>query len=378
MTTDDMLTAETLRRRDTTLSYVLDCLFDGVYIVDTRRQILYWNKGAEEITGYSAEEVVGTRCYASVLNHMNEEGVLMCKSHCPLVQTIQSGQHVSEKVYPLHKSGKRFPVMTHAAPIRDESGAIIAAIEVFRDITEQEELRLLQEKFQKLIRKYVSTQTFEEVMQQVQSNKEGQARIRDLTILYLDIVGFTTYSEHRPPEKIAQMLNHVFSICEVISRECHGDIDKFIGDAVMATFIDANDAIRASERILEALESLNIIRREEEEEEIKIRIGINSGNVIQGDIGTLERRDLTVIGDAVNTAARIQTIAHPNSIAISEATYLRLKDQSVFRFDQTVSVKGKKNPLSIFQYVQDLAAPTECPTQLDGKSNTEIEDKYSV
>lgn len=343
-----LLALDRMSNQNSSLEVVLDCIFDGVYIVDKKRTILFWNKGAEEITGFTAEEVEGRKCFDGILDHIDEHGNLLCKNRCPLTQALQEGIHVREKIYPLHKSGKRFPVMTHVAPIRDEQGNIIAAIEVFRDITEHEEFRILQEKFQRIIKKYVSSKTFEEVMEQVHSGSESRALLRDLTILYLDIVGFTAYSEHNPPYKVADMLNNVFGICEVITKECHGDIDKFIGDAMMAVFVDANDAIVAAERILDALRRLNTMRVHEGEEEVCVRIGINSGDVIQGDIGTLERKDLTVIGDVVNTASRIQSLASPGTIVISEATYSRLKDPQHFVCRGEVTIKGRMRPVIIF------------------------------
>jgi PAS domain S-box-containing protein len=346
-------------QQNSALETVLDCIFDGVYIVDRKRTILFWNKGAERITGYTAAEVEGRRCYAGILDHIDEHGNLLCKDKCPLVHTLNTGKHVREKIYPLHKSGRRFPVMTHVAPIYNDKGDIVAAIEVFRDITEQEEHRILQEKFQSIIKKYVSTHTFEEVMAQAQSGDKSQARIRDLTILYLDIVGFTTFCENNSPDNVAAMLNNVFGICEVITKECHGDIDKFIGDAMMAVFVDANDAVAAGVRILRALERLNTMRLHEGEDAVCVRMGINSGDVIQSDIGTIERKDLTVIGDVVNTTSRIQSLAEPGSIVISEATWLRLQDSSPFQFEGAVTVRGKQKPVNIYRYIEQQSAFSE-------------------
>ncbi|HOK06523.1 MAG TPA: adenylate/guanylate cyclase domain-containing protein [Syntrophales bacterium] len=344
---------ETLSRKDTTLAFVLDSLFDGVYIVDRRRRIVFWNRGAEAITGYGAQEVTGRRCADNILNHIDGDGNLLCRNLCPLLRTIRTGEATEAKVYPLHKDGRRFPVMTHIAPLRDETGRVIAGIEIFRDISLEEDYRHLQEKFQTLIKKYVSAATFEEVMAQAKAGAAGGANIRDLTVLFLDIAGFTSFSERRPPQEVVSMLNEVFGVCEVITRECHGDIDKFIGDAVMAVFVDANDAVEASVRILYgALTKMNLIREKDGLESVHIRIGINSGRVIQGDVGSKERKDLTVIGDVVNAAARIQAITDIDTIAVSEATYSRLKEDLAHRFVflRKTTVKGKTKPVGIFQY----------------------------
>lgn len=175
------ITTQELSRRDTPLGVVLDSLYDGVYIVDPRRRILFWNHGAEKITGFNASEVMGRRCADNILNHIDADGNLLCKSGCPLLKAIRTGQEIEAKVYPLYKDGQRFPTLTHVAPIRNETGEIIAGIEIFRDITLEEDFRHLQEKFNSLIKKYVSTATFDEVITQVQAGDNVASRIQNTT-----------------------------------------------------------------------------------------------------------------------------------------------------------------------------------------------------
>jgi PAS domain S-box-containing protein len=342
-----------LKQSDSVLSTVLNSIFDGVYIVDNERRILFWNRAAEEITGHLAKDVMGRCCHDSMLNHIDENGTMLCFSACPLASSIQTGESIRAKVYPTHRDGHRFPVYTHIGAIRDERGEIIAGIEVFRDISSEEEFRLLQEKFNTLIKRYVSTATMEEVMDHLQGSAEAKARTRELTVLYLDVVGFTSFSERNPPAAVATMLNELFGVCEVITRECHGDIDKFIGDAIMAVFIDANDAVAAGRKVLSAVVRLNETRRVRGLEGIRIRIGVNSGSVIQGEIGTSSRKDVTVIGDVVNTAARIESATEPMRMGISEATYARLREPGHFSQSKTLQVKNRAEPVKI--YVSDSA-----------------------
>ncbi len=327
---------------------LLDNIFDGVYIANKKRKILFWNKGAEEITGYTAEEVEGKYCRNNILNHIDKEGELLCNNNCPLAKSIRTGKKIKAKVYPLLKDKTRLPVLTHIAPIKDENGNIIAAIEVFRDISKAEDYLRLQKKFKKLIKKYVSTATYEEVERQARENTADSSTKKDLSVLYLDIENFTVYSEKHSPGQVTRMLNEVFGICEVITKECFGDIDKFIGDAVMAVFIDPNDAVKAGYEILSALEMMNENRAENNKQKINVRIGINSGPLIQGTIGTVNRKDLTVIGDVVNTATRIQGISPVNSVSISESTRARLTEPDEFEFHKRTLVKGKEHPVSIF------------------------------
>ncbi|PKN71968.1 MAG: hypothetical protein CVU50_09265 [Candidatus Cloacimonetes bacterium HGW-Cloacimonetes-3] len=341
-----------LRNPDSELSRTLNNLYDGVYVVDTTRTILFWNKAAEAMTGYSAAEVVGKSCKDDILNHIDENGILMCRSSCPIVKAIACAGTSIAKVYPKSKSGKRFPVETHVSTVMDDNGAVVAAIEVFRDISHQEEYRIIQEKFNGIIRKYVSTATYSDIQSRIAGNTPaGQTRILDLSVLYLDVVNFTGFAEKNSADATVRLLNDLFGICDVITRECFGDIDKFIGDAIMAVFVDANDAVRSAIKILETgIPELNKIREENNESCIAIRIGINSGLVLQGDVGTIDRKDLTVIGDTVNTAARIEKSSIPNRLMISEATLARLDEElhQLFVFHHEVELKGKSEPMKLF------------------------------
>lgn len=114
---------------------LLDNLSEGVYFTDTHRHIQYWNKGAERITGYAAEEVVGKCCASNILMHTDLDGQSLCHGHCPLLATMRDGEHRSEKLFLRHKEGHRVPVFTLTAPIRDDNGVVIGGLETFHDVT---------------------------------------------------------------------------------------------------------------------------------------------------------------------------------------------------------------------------------------------------
>lgn len=331
---------------------IMNSLYDGIYVVNPQREILFWNDAAARMTGYSAAEVRGKRCRDDILNHIDENGVLLCRGACPILNALSTGCNASVKVYPKTKKGKRFPVETNISVVRDEQGTPVAAIEIFRDITHQEEYRIMQEKFNSLIRKYVSSTTFSDIQSRIRGdNNLGTPRIVDISVLYLDVVNFTKFSETNSPQAAVQLLNDLFGICDVITRECYGDIDKFIGDAIMAVFSDANDAVRSARRILEkGIPELNALRVEEKQSPIAIRIGINSGLVLQGDIGTLDRKDHTVIGDTVNTASRVEKSSLPNRLMITEATFSRLDNDlsDLFAFHHEETLKGKEERVKLF------------------------------
>lgn len=172
----------------------------------------------------------------------------------------------------------------------------------------------------------------------------------EATVAFIDICSFTKISEHEPPDKVVKLLNSYFDVMvkEIIAQG--GFVDKFIGDAVMAVFrgdyhldraVDACLAVRKKITELPATEAFSP----------KVSIGINSGEMISGNIGsaTLKRLDYTVIGDAVNTAQRLQSAAKENQIVISKAAYDKIKES--FRCNKVgeVSLKNKANSLIIYE-----------------------------
>ncbi len=114
---------------------ILDNLYDGVYFVDPERRIIYWNKGAERITGYPAGHVIGNFCHDNILNHVTENGVQLCFNGCPLQATIADGNPREAEVYLHHADGHRVPIQVRTSPILDANGKIIGAVESFSDNT---------------------------------------------------------------------------------------------------------------------------------------------------------------------------------------------------------------------------------------------------
>lgn len=109
---------------------IINNLQDGVYYVDTDRRLQFWNKGAERITGYTAEEVVGRRCQDTLLSHIDEEGHPLCMIGCPLFHTLGDGMQRKDRVFVRHKEGYRIPIVVNIFPI-EEDGQVIGAVEVF-------------------------------------------------------------------------------------------------------------------------------------------------------------------------------------------------------------------------------------------------------
>lgn len=114
---------------------ILDNLSDGVYFVDSERRITYWNKGAERITGFPSERVIGSFCQNNLLNHVTENGVQLCLNGCPLQATFVDGKRREAEVFLHHADGHRVPVLVRTSPIREPNGEIVGAVETFSDNT---------------------------------------------------------------------------------------------------------------------------------------------------------------------------------------------------------------------------------------------------
>lgn len=115
-------------------------LFEGVYVVDTQRKIIFWNHGSERITGYKSEEVVNKYCHHNLLQHVDESGNLLCINGCPLHHTIRTGKIQQAHVYLKHKEGYRVPVSVKSIPLYDQQHQIVGAIEIFTDERFQKEI----------------------------------------------------------------------------------------------------------------------------------------------------------------------------------------------------------------------------------------------
>ena len=117
---------------------ILNSLQDGIYYLDRERIITYWNRGAEKITGYKAEQVLGRSCRNNILNHVNEQGMVLCKDHCPMAATMADGEPREVYVFLHHAEGHRVPVQIRSSAIRNQNGDIIGAVETFSKGTSPE------------------------------------------------------------------------------------------------------------------------------------------------------------------------------------------------------------------------------------------------
>lgn len=196
----------------------------------------------------------------------------------------------------------------------------------------------LRERFE--LSKYVSSST----LKALKGDSEGKKVM--ITLFFSDIRGFTSYSEQKEPESVVHHLNELLNMQTTIIRECGGDVDKYVGDEVVAIFADETPAYCACHAALRIIEAVN--RNSGDYDNLRVGIGINTGEVILGMIGSEKRADYTVIGDNVNTASRLCDAAEPGQILISDGCYRDIQEWAEVEGPYKLRVKGKSEFIKVY------------------------------
>lgn len=218
---------------------------------------------------------------------------------------------------------------------------------------------MTRERFQRLLSPAIAEQV---LSGKVEVKKGGE--LRETTVLFSDIRGFTSMSESRRAQEVVDMLNEYFEqMVEIIFRY-EGTLDKFVGDEIMALYGSPvkhdDDPVRA---VQTALDMLQVLARWNEERvargqvAVQIGIGINSGEVVAGYLGSSKALEYTVIGDAVNTGSRLCSAAKPGQILVSEDTEKLLGGRFDLQEQPPMSLKGKSKPLRIYAVIGEKGGP---------------------
>ncbi len=231
--------------------------------------------------------------------------------------------------------------------------AIYLGIAVYRYVTEEREKKKIRGAFQY----YLNASVVAEILKDPSKLKLGGDR-RNLSVMFSDIRGFTSISEKLSPEELVHLLNEYLTAMTDIVFKYDGLLDKYIGDAIMAEFgapIDQPDhALRACRTGIGMIGELERLRKKwsaEGRPEVAIGVGINTGDMVVGNMGSQMRFDYTVMGDSVNLASRLEGAnkEYGTMILISESTHERVRDELFCREIDAVRVKGKERPVRIFE-----------------------------
>ncbi len=273
---------------------ILTNLNDGLYFVDRRRVITYWNEGAERISGFSKEEVLGKSCADNILNHVDAQGRRLCLGMCPLAKTIDDREERVSEVFLHHKDGHRVPVLVRTSVLKDEAGEVIGGIELFTDISSYAADR---ERIQELERMAL-LDPLTQLANRGYLERELQLRIEEYRrygvpfgLLFLDIDNFKAFND---------TYGHAFGdqVLRVISRTIAANTRPFdlFGRWGGEEFLGIVRNVQLPE--LSALgERLRVLIQESylvhEEVELQVTVSIGAAAVQEGDTleSLLERAD---------------------------------------------------------------------------------------
>ena len=202
----------------------------------------------------------------------------------------------------------------------------------------------------RLFRQYVSPDVAAAMLADPRQTALG-GTIFDVTVLFADLRGFTSYTELGSPAEVVAMLNRYFGAVVPLILEQGGTVDKFVGDAMMAVWgapsRQPDHAVRGARTALAMQAAVNRVA-EKNPDFPRFRIGLNSGPALVGNIGSDQIRNFTAIGDTVNVAARLQETAQPGEVVIGPGTRQAIRHQAVLRPLGPVRVRGKVDPVEAY------------------------------
>lgn len=308
---------------------------------------------SSNITGFAIDEKKAVLIKDTALDDRfgGAESVLMMNIHSAMCAPLLREGNVSGYVYVDRQSA------THPFEMAQLQAlsilALLSAIAV-EQAALRDDIRREQERRVRLAR-YSSPAVVERILGAPGAGISGMvADEGDVSILFADLTGFTTMAERLPPSEVILILNQVFERLTSVIFDLDGTLDKFRGDGMMAFFgaplampDHAERATEAALRMQEVLAALSTAR--EGVRPIRMRIGVNSGTVVVGDIGSPQRKDYTVIGDVVNIASRLESaVAKPGQVIIGETTWALAKH--AFRCDALPEVRLKGKQKSVRPY----------------------------
>lgn len=278
----------------------------------------------------------------------------------PIHQLINGSRQISAGDYHFRFSERR----------NDELGLLIDSLNTMTDGL------LHKEQVEKTFQRYVPRQVASELLNNLDQVRLGGKHV-DASVLFADIVGFTRLSEDMPPHELNSLLNEYFTLIDRASHSFQGHIDKYMGDCAMLLFgVPAEDpehclhAISCAVLIQRLIADFNKQRLKQEEITVEFRIGVNSGTMLAGNMGSENRMEYTVVGDSVNLASRLSSVAGAGEIVVSEAVHnnAALANHFITRKHSTMRLRGKTKAVAIYQVL-------DVRDQLDNKKLAEIQTR---
>jgi adenylate cyclase len=328
----------------TELKNLMDNIFasiaSGVLTADVQDQITLCNRAAESILGQSISKLVGQRLDEALPPEIQAHLASVRDTDKPVVGLEITHHHPQRGTQDWR---------LNLSPLKDADQVTQGVTIVFDDMTERNRL----EAQHRLLERMVSPAVLDQINP---DSLQIGGQQRDITVLFADIRGFTSFSEKQSPAELVAVLNRYLAAGAEAVLAQEGTVDKFLGDAVMAWFNaplpQADHTLRAVRAALGLKSAVEKLHAElPPEAHLFFGVGIHYGEAVLGWIGTEKRLEYTAIGDSVNTAKRIQENAVNNQILISKEAYERVKDRVEAKPYAPLKVKGKNEAVDVYEVV---------------------------
>ena len=334
--------AETLEMKNL-MDDIFASIASGVITTDMERKVTLFNQAAEHILGIKADQVLGKRI----------EGVLPALKKMADATIHQGRVTIDEELTPNTEQRGDLFLRLSCAPLRDAQLGTKGAAIVINDVTEQRQLEAEQERIRQTFGRVVAPRVRDKLLSDPRSLRLDGIQ-QQVAVIFADIHGFTPLSERTQPEELFEVLNSYLSLAARAILDEEGTLDKFMGDAVMALW-NAPDAqpdyaVRAARAALAINRAVAEFRETlPPDKHLQFSIGITCGEAMVGNVGTSELFNYTAIGDTVNLSQRLESIAQPEQILLSETAYRLVADLVVARQLPPVKVKGREKEEVVYE-----------------------------
>ncbi|HNN02965.1 MAG TPA: adenylate/guanylate cyclase domain-containing protein [Leptospiraceae bacterium] len=332
---------------------ILDQLAVGIIIIDLDEKIRYANANLKSHFLNSGFNPSGKKINDPTMPWYT--GLKNPREKLPILKAKLTGNTINE-ITEIKIKNETVKVVNIAVPLRNPKGILIGAVGLFLNAGLFQPSSSSDEVLQKLyavLKRFISNNTLSHIVSSLKSAPPPAEKCF-VTIAFIDIVGFSTLAETLEPHQTVNVLNLFFGRVHKTIARYKGDIDKYLGDAVLSVFFNAEACVRCCTELL--LSDLPVINGQLRKlfpniSDLGVHIGINSGWVILGEVGAAERKEFTVIGDDVNTAARIQSLTPPNEIWISGQTMDKLGEfNRLMKEAEYIKVKGKSAQIKVYKF----------------------------
>jgi adenylate cyclase len=337
---------ETLEMK-TLMDDVFASIASGVLTTDRDQRITLCNEAVARVLGLSCVQTIGRRISHVLAPAFSRLTALIAAS------AQRGAVTIGETITAVDPTRGSLHLYVSCTPVRDAHGERTGAAVVINDMTERRKLEAERERIRQTFGRVVAPRVRDRLLAEPENLRLDGSR-HMITVLFADLHGFTSFCERTAPETLFKVLNSYLSLAADAVLAEEGTLDKFIGDAVMA-FWNAPDtqpdhALRAVRAAFAIEKAMRAHRNSlSQDHQLQFSIGVSTGDAIVGNVGTAELFNYTVIGDTVNLAQRLESIAKPGRILLSEATYREVADRVTATALPPMSVKGREEPAIAFE-----------------------------